>query len=318
MRIFRQLQRYLVKIHLPGGLRLWSTILSLAFVGHSIFSNSDNLSEIPLTINIFWWLFHGFWISIFSLIVNAIAWRSLLFWLGCNSRNVDLLSLFLRSNLLKYLPGGIWHFVARLRALKVHIGSEKAFASVLLEPLLMVSAAFLWIPFGGLQSGFAILCIFPALLFLKELRIPFLKRLERLKANQLKRIFLEIRYENSIEKPILQMDDYPFRPMVLEMIFVFLRFSGFWFCLNAFSVDSFIPFLHWLAVFSFAWTIGLVVPAAPGGLGIFEAILLLRVGSLVPEAPFLASLLCYRLIVTLADLFTAFAVVFKRTLKSST
>jgi len=56
----------------------------------------------------------------------------------------------------------------------------------------------------------------------------------------------------------------------------------------------------------------LVVPAAPGGLGVFEAVLILRLGALVPEAPLLAVALTYRLIVTGADALAAGAVVLDR------
>jgi hypothetical protein len=41
--------------------------------------------------------------------------------------------------------------------------------------------------------------------------------------------------------------------------------------------------------------------AAPGGLGVFEATLLLRLGGGVAEAPLLAVVLSYRLVSTLAD-----------------
>jgi hypothetical protein len=61
----------------------------------------------------------------------------------------------------------------------------------------------------------------------------------------------------------------------------------------------------WLAGFALAWTAGLVVPGAPGGLGVFEAVLVLRLGGQVPEAPLLAVALSYRVIVTVADLLGA-------------
>ena len=60
--------------------------------------------------------------------------------------------------------------------------------------------------------------------------------------------------------------------------------------------------LQWLAAFGLAYAVGLVVPGAPGGLGVFEATLLLRLGGVVAEAPLLAVVLSYRLISTLADL----------------
>lgn len=61
----------------------------------------------------------------------------------------------------------------------------------------------------------------------------------------------------------------------------------------------------WLAAFSMAYAAGLVVPGAPGGLGVFEATLLLRVGDGVAEAPLLAVVLSYRVISTAADVLLA-------------
>ena len=60
-----------------------------------------------------------------------------------------------------------------------------------------------------------------------------------------------------------------------------------------------------LSGFALAWTVGLVVPGAPGGLGVFEAVLLLRLAFAVPEAPLLAVVISYRLVSTLADLIGA-------------
>jgi uncharacterized membrane protein YbhN (UPF0104 family) len=48
-----------------------------------------------------------------------------------------------------------------------------------------------------------------------------------------------------------------------------------------------------------------VVPAAPGGLGVFESVLLIRMNTLAPEAQLLAVALSYRLLVTLSDCLAA-------------
>jgi len=61
----------------------------------------------------------------------------------------------------------------------------------------------------------------------------------------------------------------------------------------------------WLAGFLLAWTVGLVVPGAPGGWGCSRRCSLLRLGLEIPEAPLLAVALSYRLLVTLADVLAA-------------
>ncbi|MFM9073911.1 MAG: hypothetical protein ACKOOC_11045 [Cyanobium sp.] len=66
-----------------------------------------------------------------------------------------------------------------------------------------------------------------------------------------------------------------------------------------------VPWTTWLSGFALAWTLGLVVPGAPGGLGVFEAALLLRLALVLPEPPVLAVALSYRLVVTFADLLAA-------------
>ena len=48
-----------------------------------------------------------------------------------------------------------------------------------------------------------------------------------------------------------------------------------------------------------------MVPGAPGGLGVFELVLLARVADWVPEAEVLAVLVSYRLISVLAELLAA-------------
>jgi uncharacterized membrane protein YbhN (UPF0104 family) len=93
--------------------------------------------------------------------------------------------------------------------------------------------------------------------------------------------------------------------LLVQLAFVLLRFAGFACCVLAFDLQASLSWPAWLAGFALAWTAGLLVPGAPGGLGVFEATLLLRLGSVIPEAPLLAIALSYRLVVTLADLLAA-------------
>ena len=98
---------------------------------------------------------------------------------------------------------------------------------------------------------------------------------------------------------------YPYKPLFVEVIFILFRFLGFLCCMNAFSISSLASQGELLSTFSLAWIIGLIVPAAPGGLGVFESVILFGLGSQLPEAPLLASLLCYRLVSTISDVFAA-------------
>ena len=82
-----------------------------------------------------------------------------------------------------------------------------------------------------------------------------------------------------------------------------------------FSIGSLISHGELISSFCLAWIIGLLVPSAPGGLGVFESVMLFRLGSQLPEGPLLASLLCYRLVSTVSDVFAALTYPVKRLLK---
>ncbi len=295
----------LKRLSLPGGLRLWITLVTLAFVGVALVSHASGLRALTISKQGWWWLVFGLGLSWISLVVNALAWKVLVHWLGHQPERVALVSLYLKSNLLKYLPGGIWHFLERFRALRPDLGGGKALVSVLLEPMVMAVAALLWVPFGGFQDGLALLSVLPAVLLVPRWREPLLHRLETNKLRQL------TRFDHGVMTAIQEEElgsgraSYPWCPVVAEMVFVLCRFAGFWCCLQTFELGTVQPLGLWLAAFSLAWTAGLVVPAAPGGLGVFETALLFRMGTLVPEAPLLAVALSYRSVVTLADCLAA-------------
>ena len=285
--------------------KLWITLASLVLIGIALVQQGGQLREQTLDARGWWWLLLGLGISWISILVNGAAWRLLLDWLGHRPAQLDVIPLFVRSNLLKYLPGGIWHLVERLRVLRSQIGAGPALAAVILDPLLIAAASVLMIVVGGWQNGLLLVAPLPALLMVPRWREPILQRLERIKARQ-----FESKGGGSLE--IVNYGSgrggYPWMPMAWQLAFVACRFLGFYCCVFAFRLPDPAWFI-WLASFSLAYAVGLVVPGAPGGLGVFEATLLLRLGSSVAEAPLLAVVLSYRVISTLADLLAGGALV---------
>ncbi len=286
-------------------IRFLVTATSLFFVFLTITSNREKLLEVQFNRFVIAWLLLGILISFISVFVNAIAWRSLLIWLGCRHGQIDEIRLFVSSNLLKYLPGGVWHLVERIRVARRYIGLSQALSSVLLEPFLMVSAALLFVPLAGWQSGLALCCFIPAMLFIPVFREPLFGKFERFKFAQLKKLDSSNTLNGEMVRFGTGRADYPCKALLIELFFILFRFGGFWACLNAFSLPTSLTLGQLLAAFALAWSIGLVVPGAPGGLGVFEAAILLRIGSIEPEASLLLALLCYRIIITIADVIAA-------------
>jgi len=298
---------------LPGGARLWVTMASGGFLLAALLGHGRQLLQLSLDAQGWCWLLLGVGLSLLSLVANAMAWGMCLRWLGQRPRWLPVIVLYLSSNLRKYLPGGVWHLLARLQALKAEsepespvqeqpISTPQALVAVLLDPLLAAVAAPALVWLGGWQAGLGLVCLLPLLLLIPRWLNPLMQRLEQQRARQLMERGL---LEGATDALPNALPGYPWQPLLAELGFVLLRFSGFACCVQAFDLSFALGWGGWLAGFALAWTAGLVVPGAPGGLGVFEAVLLLRLAAVVPEAPLLAVVISYRLVSALADLIGA-------------
>lgn len=298
---------------LPGGARLWVTMASGGFLLAALLSHGRQLLQLNLDAQGWCWLLLGVGLSLLSLVANAMAWGMCLRWLGQRPRWLPVIVLYLSSNLRKYLPGGVWHLLARLQALKAEsepespvqeqpLSTPQALVAVLLDPLLAAVAALALVWLGGWQAGLGLVCLLPLLLLIPRWLNPLMQRLEQQRARQLMERGL---LEGATDALPNALPGYPWQPLLAELGFALLRFSGFACCVQAFDLSFALGWGGWLAGFALAWTAGLVVPGAPGGLGVFEAVLLLRLAAVVPEAPLLAVVISYRLVSSLADLIGA-------------
>ncbi|MBW4530822.1 MAG: flippase-like domain-containing protein [Aphanothece saxicola GSE-SYN-MK-01-06B] len=308
---------------LPGGLRPWITLGSLGFVMAALLSHGRQLVQLRIDGQGWLWLLLGVGVSLLSLLINGVAWGVVLHWLGLRPVWAAVVELHVATNLRKFLPGGIWHLASRLERLRnegaplaAPVGTSMALVAVLLDPMVAVVAALALVSLGGWQGGLGLVCLLPLVLLLPRWLDPLLARLERRRAR-------DLGLEEELQQELAQGADlvrsslrgYPWQPLLAELAFVLLRFAAFCCCIRAFDLplgSDDAP--AWLAGFALAWTAGLVVPGAPGGLGVFEAVLLLRLGLTLPEAPLLAVALSYRLIVTLTDLLAAALVALDRRL----
>ena len=298
---------------LPGGLRPWITLGSLGFVMAALLGHGQQLVQLRLDGQGWLWLLLGVGVSLLSLVVNGLAWGVVLRWLELRPDWPAVVELHLATNLRKYLPGGIWHLASRVQRLRregaplsTPTGTTVALVAVLLDPLLAAVAALALVPSGGWQKGLGLIALLPLALLLPRCLDPLLTRLEWRRARDLG-LEQDLEQEAALG-PSSLLRGYPWPPLLSELAFVLLRFGGFCCCIRAFDLPLDADAPAWLAGFALAWTAGLVVPGAPGGLGVFEAVLLLRLGAALPEAPLLAVALSYRLIVTLTDLLAAFLV----------
>ncbi|MEB3242139.1 MAG: lysylphosphatidylglycerol synthase domain-containing protein [Cyanobacteriota bacterium] len=324
--------RALARWRLPGGLRPWITCVSLGFVLAALLNHGRQMRQYPLDPQGWLWLALALGFGLLSLLVNGLAWLVILRWLGLRPRPTPVVSLYVATNLRKFLPGGIWHLASRVQALRqpnailgAPVPTTTALVAVLIEPLLAATAALALVSAGGWQGGLGALSLLPLALLAPRWLNPLLRRLERGKASQLGLAAAPEGVGAAAEAPAAEAPPpgdpaaaalaapplaegaktYPWAPLLAQLVFVLLRFAGLACCVRALDLQAAAPWPLWLSGFALAWTLGLVVPGAPGGLGVFEAALLLRLSLVVPEPALLAVALSYRLVVTAADLLAA-------------
>jgi uncharacterized membrane protein YbhN (UPF0104 family) len=210
---------------------------------------------------------------------------------------------YLKTNIAKYVPGNVWHFYGRIVAAnKAGVSGGAATLSVLLEPLLMASAALIFVLFNSLFVGnntpltlvIQILCLTMVLIVVHPLFLnPATRFLSRLKIKKA---------DSRVLAPAtVSIRRYPLRPLLGELGFLLLRGMGFILTVLAFKDLEWqhIPVL--LSAFSLAWLLGLVVPGAPGGIGVFEATVLALLQARFPPATIISAIAMYRLVSILAE-----------------
>jgi len=293
--------KFLKKINF-GGLKSIFFLSSLLYFCIYFFYNIDQISfDINLEkngIN----LFISFIFCVLSIYLNAYAWKYIVKWFGEEFNNNNPVSFYVLTNVLKYVPGGIWHFVERFNFIKRISNPQIALYSTLIEPYFMLSGSFFLASMGLIFSPFYFFLIFPLVFLNKKFIFLILKRLGALKG----KLFEVLKLKNSkdqFEERINIISFFPTRALFLEIGFVLSKFIGFYICLNTFYASNNMNIIFLLVIFSLSWSLGLVVPAAPGGVGVFEACLLLFVGKSIPQNIIIISLVYFRVISTSADLF---------------
>jgi len=247
----------------------------------------------------------SFLFCVLSIYFNAYAWKYIVKWFGKEFKNNNLVSFYVLTNILKYVPGGVWHFVERFNFIKKISNTQIALYSTLIEPYFMLSGSFLLASLGLIFSPIYFFLIFPLVFLNRKLIYLVLKRIGSLKG----KVFEVLRLPNSkeqFEEKINIISFFPTRALLLEIGFVLSKFIGFYICLNTFYTSNTLNSIFLLVIFSLSWSLGLVVPTAPGGVGVFEACLLFFVGKSIPQNIILITLIYFRVISTSADLLLSF------------
>ena len=212
--------------------------------------------------------------------------------------------VYLLTNILKYSPGNIWHFWGRITAVAKKGGSKGAATlSVLLEPLLMAAAA-LFIAIVSSASSGAIDFGGGFWLQLAGLVAVLIGIQPRILNTLLHRLSRSKNKADATAAIAVKLETYPLIPFLGEIGFVIFRGVGFILTFTALQSIAWQQIPQLFTTFSLAWLLGLIVPGAPGGLGVFEA----TAYGLLDDSQFpteIAAVALYRLISILAEAIAA-------------
>ena len=156
----------------------------------------DNIDQISFDINLERNginLFLSFLFCVLSIYLNAYAWKYIVKWLGKEFESNNLVSFYVLTNILKYVPGGMWHFVERFNFIKKISNPQIALYSTLIEPYFMLSGSFLLASMGLIYSPFYSFLIFPLIFLNRKFIFLILKILGSLKG----KVFEVLRLPNS-------------------------------------------------------------------------------------------------------------------------
>ncbi len=276
-------------------------LLTLIFLGLTLRAHGGE--TIGITIPAQGWLLLSGSLGITALahLCSGWAWGLILELLQCSPPPGWSIQIYLKTNLAKYLPGNVWHFYGRIQAAtQIEIPLGIAALSVGLEPILMLTAALMLILLVP-RADLWLLQLLGLGLLLGGIHPRILNRVIPLLTAKP----TEPSVETRPTARSYRIQQYPWIPLLGELLFVVLRGLGFCLALSIFFPGSWRDLPQLLSSFSLAWVLGLIVPGAPGGLGVFETSILLLLDSSFSPGPLLNSIALYRISSLLAETFGA-------------
>jgi uncharacterized membrane protein YbhN (UPF0104 family) len=252
-------------------------VLSILFIGVRLAEHFENLDLSRLDGTLFLVVSVLAVLYAVTTLLLAVAWRDLIVGFGAMVTYNSAIRIYGLSQIAKYLPGNIFHLAGR-QALGMTAGIPGwvLIKSSLFEILLLVlfGAAFLcllapvidsW--WSNLNSGllFLLVATIAIIVIGKFLGFHFCR------ASALYILFLAL--------------------SGLLFLGVCIFFLG--------SIDT--PYQIIIAAYVVAWSAGFVSPGVPAGVGIREAVLLLVLGSEIPEAELLTVALVSRVVTIFGD-----------------
>ncbi|MDA0265641.1 MAG: UPF0104 family protein [Cyanobacteria bacterium] len=292
-----------LKKHFKNYFRWVILTFTLVFIAQTLKIHWQEVLTLQITAKAWRILPIALGVTLLAHIWSGWVWGWIIQLFGQPTDRVWVISTYLKTNIAKYLPGNVWHFVGRVRAVQGQGASTGiAVMSVVLEPLLMAAAALILASLSSPESLSLQLIALASVLVGIHPRIlnPILRSLSRAKVSAATPLANQAKGSNQA-KGVDIIKTYPLLPLLGEIIFVLGRGFGFILVVGSLTPERALDYWQVIGQFSLAWLMGLIIPGAPGGLGVFEATALTLMTPTLPTATVIGSVAIYRLVSTLAE-----------------
>lgn len=283
------------------------TVISFTFIIKTIIGLEINLNSINKPIRSFTIIIILSSVYFALVLLVCYAWKIILEFInGKKLLYRDMLKVYVRSNIAKYLPGNVMHFAGRnflgvqygLRHSQIVLSSMLEIIFTLLTVIILSFLlnykqfiSIIIISFQYLRSNVVILFLFVICVLIVLLVFQHFNKRSIFKFQKFK-IFLTKNFVFLFAKVFL------LNSIVFVMMGLMLALIYYYVINVSIQVDS---VLLIVSAFVLAWFAGFVVPGAPGGIGVRESILILILSPIYGhEATLLASFI-HRLVSILGD-----------------
>lgn len=282
-----------------------AAILSILIIFYELLQNKEQLSSIKLDVYFFGLFFWGVSAMIFSNLIGAVNWSFILNILKQQLRFTESIITIFISQLGKYLPGNFFHYIGRVgMAEEYGVPKTKTVLSMMVEVILLCFSCIIFILFGlidttvstnFLNSGYEFKYFFELSIF-SLIVISIVIKLLIAKSPQFNEIFCSL-----IKSPKATIF------IVVSPILTYFAFGVFLHYLIAQLTGVFsLSILELSWGFAMAWLLGMLVPGAPGGIGIREAVFIGVFHSKVDSLILIEIVILLRCVTSVGDVLTYF------------
>jgi hypothetical protein len=212
----------------------------------------------------------------------------------------SLYKIYSKSNIAKYLPGNVMHYVSRgVYCSEYNIKPSDIFYVSILEVLLKIITAFLvtlFLSYKQLNKVFEIVNLNITMNFGDVVIIGILLLII---------LFVFIFHKQHDIKKSLVIEAKMIRPMLAYTAIFCVNAIPFIFTIYLLSKERIYDntIVYVIGVYTMAWLVGYITPGAPGGIGIKETILLVLLSPIYGQNLILLVAVITRIINVLGDIF---------------